>query len=228
MECSRATFLTASAALAGVALARPAEAATAPPSGPASPEMLLGQLMAGNKRFVDNDFPQSNRIADKRALVAEGQAPFAVVLSCADSRVIPELVFVQGIGQLFVTRVAGNYPDDLVLGSIEYAIEHLGPRLILVLGHEGCGAVKAVYGALEKNAELPTHLSSIQKLVAPGIADVVNRRGSQAAAVEANTRAAVATLQSSPPIISREVSAGRVRVAGGVYHLKSGEVKILG
>jgi carbonic anhydrase len=228
MECSRATFLTASAALAGVALARPAEAATAPPSGPASPEMLLGQLMAGNKRFVDNDFPQSNRIADKRALVIEGQAPFAVVLSCADSRVIPELVFVQGIGQLFVTRVAGNYPDDLVLGSIEYAIEHLGPRLILVLGHEGCGAVKAVYGALEKNTELPTHLSSIQKLVAPGIADVVNRRGSQAAAVEANTRAAVATLQSSPPIISREVSAGRVSVAGGVYHLKSGEVKILG
>jgi carbonic anhydrase len=98
----------------------------------------------------------------------------------------------------------------------------------LVLGHEGCGAVKAVYGALEKNTELPTHLSSIQKLVAPGIAEVVKRRGSQAAAVEANVRAAVALLASSPPIISKGVSAGRVRVAGGVYHLKSGEVSLLG
>jgi carbonic anhydrase len=226
MKCNRATFLTASAAIAGAALTGPADAAAPPPSG-GSPEMLLGQLMAGNKRFVDDDFPQSNRMADKRALVVEGQAPFASILGCADSRVIPELVFVQGIGQLFVARVAGNYPDSLVIGSIEYAIEHLGTRLVLVLGHEGCGAVKAVYTALEKNTELPPHLSSIQKLVAPGIEDVVKRRGGLAAAVEANARAAAATLQSSPPIISREVSAGRVRVAGGVYHLKSGEVELL-
>ncbi len=154
MECNRAAFLTGSLALASGALARSADAATAPPAS-ATPEMLLGQLMAGNKRFVDNDFPSTNRIADKREMVVEGQAPFASILSCADSRVIPEFVFVQGIGQLFVTRVAGNYPDDLVTGSIEYAIEQLGTTVILVLGHEGCGAVKAVYSTLQKKEELP-------------------------------------------------------------------------
>ncbi len=226
MECNRAAFLTGSLALATGAFARPADAATAPPAS-ATPEMLLGQLMAGNKRFVDNDFPAMNRVAEKRELVVEGQAPFAAILSCADSRVIPELVFVQTIGQLFVTRVAGNYPDDLVTGSIEYAIEHLGTTVILVLGHEGCGAVKAVYSALQKKEQLPKHLSAIQQLIAPGIADVVAARGSIEEAIEANVRAAAGALGNSPPIIAKEASAGRIRVAGGVYHLRSGAVKLL-
>ncbi len=167
MNCNRAGFLTGSLALATGILARPADAATAPPAS-ATPEMLLGQLMGGNQRFVDNDFPAVSRVAQKRELVVEGQAPFASILSCSDSRVIPELVFVQGIGQLFVARVAGNYPDDLVTGSIEYAIEHLGTTVILVLGHEGCGAIKAVYSAMQKKQELPEHLSTIQQLIAPG------------------------------------------------------------
>ena len=81
----------------------------------------------------------------------------------------------QGIGQLFVTRVAGNYPDALVTGSIEYAIEHLGTTVIFVLGHEGCGAIKAVYSALKNKEQLPPHLSTIQQLIAPGIASVVDR-----------------------------------------------------
>ncbi|MBV8344895.1 MAG: carbonic anhydrase [Candidatus Eremiobacteraeota bacterium] len=226
MDCNRAAFLTGSVALVGGALARPADAATAPPTS-ATPEMLLGQLMAGNKRFVDGDFPAASREVTKRALVVEGQAPFASVLSCADSRVIPELVFVQGIGQLFVTRVAGNYPDDLVTGSIEYAVEHLGTTIVLVLGHERCGAVKAVYGALKEKKDLPEHLSAIQRLIAPGIAGVVAARGSLDAAIEANVRAAMAALHNSPPVIAKEASAGRIRVAGGVYHLKSGAVKLL-
>ncbi|HEY6325253.1 MAG TPA: carbonic anhydrase [Candidatus Cybelea sp.] len=226
MECNRAAFLTGSLALATGALARPADAATAPPAS-ATPEMLLGQLMAGNKRFVDNDFPAANRVADKRELVVEGQAPFASILSCADSRVIPELVFVQGIGQLFVTRVAGNYPDDLVTGSIEYAVEHLGTAVILVLGHESCGAVKAVYSALQKKQELPKHLSTIQRLIAPGIAEVVAARGSIEQAIEVNVRAAAAALFNTSAVIAKEASAGRVRVAGGVYHLRSGAVRLL-
>jgi carbonic anhydrase len=226
MRLNRATFLTGSLAVASAALSERAEAATPPPAG-ATPEMLLGRLLAGNRRFVENDFPQANRIAEKRELVVEGQAPYAAILSCADSRVIPELVFVSGIGQLFVTRVAGNYPDGLVIGSIEYAIEHLGITLVLVLGHQGCGAVKAVYSALENKAQLPPHLSSIQELVAPGIAGVVAARGSIDSAIEANVRAATTTFRASPPLISKEVEAGRVRVAGGVYHLRSGEVKLI-
>ncbi len=226
MDCNRAAFLTGSLALATGAFRRPADAATAPPAS-ATPEMLLGQLMAGNKRFVDNDFPPTNRIADKREMVVEGQTPFASILSCSDSRVIPEFVFVQGIGQLFVTRVAGNYPDDLVTGSIEYAIEQLGTTVIFVLGHEGCGAVKAVYSALKAKEKLPEHLSTIQRLIAPGIAEIVAARGSSDEAIEANVRAATAALRTSPPVIAREESAGRLRVAGGVYHLKSGAVKLL-
>ncbi len=226
MECNRAAFLTGSLALATGALARPADAATAPPAS-ATPEMLLGRLMAGNKRFVDNDFPTMSRVAEKRELTVEGQAPFAAILSCADSRVIPELVFVQTIGQLFVTRVAGNYPDALVTGSLEYAIAPLGTTVVFVLGHEGCGAVKAVYSALQKKQELPKHLSEIQRLIAPGIAGVVAGRGSMDEAIEANVRAAVTALRNSPPVIAKEASAGRIRVAGGVYHLRSGEVKLI-
>jgi carbonic anhydrase len=226
MECNRAAFLTGSLALATGALAQRADAATAPPAS-ATPEMLLGQLMAGNQRFVDNDFPALSRVSEKRELVVEGQAPFAAVLSCADSRVIPELVFVQTIGQLFVTRVAGNYPDDLVTGSLEYAIDPLGTKVILVLGHEGCGAVKAVYSALKANEQLPNHLSEIQRLIAPGIAGVVAARGSIEEAIEANVRAAVAALRNSQPVIAKAASAGRIRVAGGVYQLRTGAVKLL-
>lgn len=226
MECNRAAFLTGSLALATGALARPADAATAPPAS-ATPEMLLGRLMAGNKRFVDNDFPTMSRVAEKRELTAEGQAPFAAVLSCADSRVIPELVFVQTIGQLFVTRVAGNYPDALVTGSNEFAIANLGTSVLFVLGHEGCGAVKAVYAAIKNKQQLPEHLSAIQRLIAPGIADVVAARGSIEQAIEANVRAATAALRNSPPIIAKEASAGRLRVAGGVYHLRTGAVTLL-
>lgn len=226
MECNRAAFLTGSLALAAGALAPSADAATAPPAS-ATPEMLLGQLMAGNKRFVDNDFPALSRVAEKRELVVEGQAPFAAVLSCADSRVIPELVFVAGIGQLFVTRVAGNYPDDLVTGSIEYSIQEFGTTVVLVLGHESCGAIKAVYSALQKKEELPPHLASIQRLIAPGIAGVVAARGSMEEAVEANVRASTVALRDSSPVIAKAVSAGRVRVAGGVYHLRSGAVTLL-
>jgi carbonic anhydrase len=183
--------------------------------------------MSGNRRFVNNDFPPVNRVTEKRELVVEGQAPIAAILGCADSRVIPELIFVQGIGQLFVTRVAGNYPDDLVIGSIEYAIEHLGTKLVMVLGHEGCGAVKAVYSALEKNETLPKHLSTIQDLLAPGIADSVKSGADINAAIAANARAGAARLRSVPPVLSTQVASGRVRVAAGVYHLRSGEVTLV-
>jgi carbonic anhydrase len=226
MRLDRAAFLAGSFAAASAA--SPGRGFGAAPSPSSySPEMLLGRLMAGNKRFVENDFPQANRVVDKRALVAEGQAPFAAVLSCSDSRVIPELVFVQGIGELFVTRVAGNYPDALVTGSLEYAIEHLGTTLIMVLGHQGCGAVKAVYSALETKSQLPSHLSAIQALIAPGIAQTVANRASQDAAIAANVRAAAAALRTSPPVIAARVAAGSVRVASGVYHLGTGEIKLL-
>lgn len=226
MHVNRAAFLTGSLALAGGALTSPAQSSPPSPSG-ASPQAVLRLLMSGNRRFVNNDFPQVNRVTEKRELVAEGQAPFAAILGCADSRVIPELVFVQGIGQLFVTRVAGNYPDDLVIGSIEYAVEHLGTKLIMVLGHQGCGAVKAVYSAIENNKPLPKHLSTIEELIAPGITGVVKARGTIDEAIEANAKAAASALRSSPPVLSAAVASNRVHVVSATYHLRSGEVKII-
>ncbi len=199
-----------------------------PPAGAeTSAERLLGRLMAGNKRFVDNDFPVPNRVAEKRELLTESQAPFAAILGCSDSRVIPNLIFVQGIGDLFVARVAGNYPDDLVTASIEYAIEHLGTRLVMVLGHQNCGAVKAVYSAIETGKPLPPHLSTIERLMSPGIESVVRAHGSAEAAVEANVRAAVATLRATSPLLSDGAKSGRLLLAGGVYYLGSGEVRLL-
>lgn len=226
MLFNRAAFLAGGLATIGAALPAQSQGAPSLPAG-VTPERLLGRLMAGNKRFVDNDFPSVNRVAEKRELLTDSQAPFAAILGCSDSRVIPNLVFVQSIGDLFVARVAGNFPDDLVLASLEYSVEHLGTRLVMVLGHEGCGAVKAVYSALETNTTLPSHLSELQRLMGPGIADVVKARGTENAAVEANVRAGVAKLRTSPPVLSNGADSGHLLIVGGVYHLGTGEVRLV-
>jgi carbonic anhydrase len=230
MEFNRGAFIRSlaalSAALPGITLA------SEPPGTPtaaqeASPQRLLGRLMAGNKRFVDNDLPAMSRLEEKRELLLDHQSPFAAILSCADSRVIPNLVFIQGIGDLFVARVAGNYPDDLVIASLEYAIEHLGTRLIMVLGHENCGAVKSVYDAMAARTTLPKHLSTIQDLMAPGMEAVVNRHGSMDEAVEANVRAAVRRLDTTSPYLSAGVASGHLLITGGVYKLRTGKVQLV-
>lgn len=219
----RGAFLAGSLAAVGIPhLARAATAGTG-----VDPDQALARIMDGNRRFVANEFPTTNKVAEKRELLQESQAPIAAILSCADSRVIPELIFIQGIGQLFVTRVAGNYPDDLVTGSLEYAVEHLGARLILVLGHQNCGAIKAVYDAIEEKKPLPPHLSAIQSAIAPGIGAVVRGQGSMMAAVEANVRAAAAELRATPPVLSEAVSSKKIRVAGAVYQLGSGQVRLI-
>ncbi|HXB82985.1 MAG TPA: carbonic anhydrase [Candidatus Acidoferrum sp.] len=226
MPFNRAAFLAGGVATISAALPERSRAAASVPAG-VTPERLLGRLMAGNKRFIDDDFPNVNRFAEKRELLTASQTPFAAILGCSDSRVIPNLVFVQGIGDLFVARVAGNVPDDLVIASLEYSVEHLGTKLIMVLGHEGCGAVKAVYSALATNTSLPTHLAEIQRLMAPGIAGVVKAHGTEEAAVEANVRAAVAKLRTSPPVIASGAASGHLLIVGGIYRLGTGEVKLV-
>lgn len=230
-EFNRAAFLAGSVAAMSAGLtdralaAAPSGGASAGPMAPA--ERLLGQLMAGNKRFVDNDFPDQSRVAVKREMLEDSQAPFAAILGCADSRVIPNLIFVQGLGDLFVARVAGNYPDDLVTASLEYAIEHLGTRLVMVLGHQNCGAIKAVYSALESGKELPPHLSTIQNLIAPGIRSIVKARGSIMEATEANVRAAMKDLRTDSPTLAAAEKSGGILIAGGVYLLGTGAVKLI-
>ncbi|HEX3458156.1 MAG TPA: carbonic anhydrase [Candidatus Baltobacteraceae bacterium] len=231
MPINRASFLSASlAAMGTAAVAEPALAAApsgAAPAGGQTPQQLLDRLMAGNKRFVNSDFPMQNHVAEKREMLRDTQAPFAAILTCADSRVIPNFIFVQGLGDLFVTRVAGNYPDDLVTGSIEYAIEHLGSRVVMVLGHQNCGAIKAVYSATDEHQTMPPHLITIQRLIAPGIQSVVQTKGTIRAAIDANVRAAKEVLATSSPIIDSAVKSGKVLLVGAVYKLGTGEVALL-
>jgi carbonic anhydrase len=228
LRFNRTAFLAGS--LAALSAALPERAVAAAPSGTASSgsaERLLGQLMAGNKRFVNNDFPVLSRVAEKRELLKDSQAPFAAILGCSDSRVIPNLIFVQGVGDLFVARVAGNYPDELVTASIEYAVEHLGTRLVMVLGHQNCGAIKAVYSAVETKQPLPPHLSTIERLIAPGIAGVVHTKGTIKQAIEANVRAAKETLYATSTVLSGAVKSGHAMIVGGVYQLGSGSVTLV-
>ncbi len=133
---------------------------------PAAPtaDGALKLLKDGNDRFAQDKLAPRNLGAERRAVLAKGQKPFAVVLACADSRVPPELIFDQGLGDLFVLRVAGNLTDPLILGSIEYAVEHLHSPLVVVLGHEKCGAVDA---ALTKKA-FPGNLGTLVKDVHTG------------------------------------------------------------
>ncbi|HEX3671820.1 MAG TPA: carbonic anhydrase [Candidatus Cybelea sp.] len=231
MELNRAAFLAGSVAAIGAGLTERAVASASaggvPASSQPSGERLLGRLMAGNKRFVDNDFPDQSRMAIKREMLEDSQAPFAAILGCADSRVIPNFIFVQGLGDLFVARVAGNFPDDLVTASLEYAVEHLGTRLVMVLGHQNCGAVKAVYSAIKDGTTLPPHLSTIQHLMAPGITQVVKSGGSLLDATEVNVRVAMKELKTDSPTLSSAAESGRITIVGGVYLLHTGAVKLL-
>ena len=222
----RANFLAGAAAALSAATPLLAHASTPGGTG-VSPQQLLERLMAGNKRFVNNEAPTISDVAEKREMLTSSQAPFAAILGCADSRVIPNLVFAQGLGDLFVARVAGNYPDDDAIASFEYAIEHLGTTLLMILGHQSCGAITAVYEAIKTNTPLPPHLSSLEREIAPGILGVVQRRGTVDAAVEANVRAGVARLKASPPVIAERVKSGRVLVVGGFYHLGNGQVSLI-
>jgi len=222
-ELNRSAFLAGSLAAMSVALPQRAQSAESV-GATVSPDEALAQMMAGNAHFVANEFPPLSSITEKRALLENTQTPFAAVLTCADSRVIPEFIFIQGLGQLFVVRVAGNFPDGLVIGSLEYAVEHLGTRLVMVLGHQNCGAVTAVYKALQEKEALPKHLNSLQELIAPGIASVAKTGGTIRQAVEANVRAATALLRTTPPVIEEDVESRRVRVVGAYYTLANGRV----
>lgn len=225
---TRATFIgSSSAAVLGFVAMKAADAAAPPAGGSVAPEQLVQRLVDGNKRFVDGTMIHEGTHVERREALTESQAPYCAVVSCADSRVPTEIVFDQTVGDLFVTRVAGNYAPDDILGSLEYAVEHLGTRLILVLGHESCGAVKAVYDAAKSHTELPSHLDVIQRALAPAIAPLAERNASLDEAIRANVRAVVERIKTADPTIAPAVRKGDVYVTGAVYHLGTGKVEFL-
>ena len=180
----------------------------------------LQRLKEGNARFA-SDRPATRDVGDKRrARLANGQQPFAVVLSCADSRVVPELLFDQGLGDLFVVRVAGNVAEKGMLGSIEYAVEHLHVPLVVVLGHESCGAVQA---AMDGKA-LPGNLGWLVNQVSTGDKQATGKQQTLAAAVRANALHQAAALTKESAELKELADHRRVQIVAGVYSLATGKV----
>ncbi len=209
------TMLDLIGAASSSALAAPVSAASL---GPAE---ALRTIMEGNQRFVSGHLLHPNRGDLRRSHVAKGQRPFVAVLSCSDSRVPPEIIFDQGLGDIFVVRVAGNTVDALGLQTLAYAVEHLGTSLILVLGHDACGAVQAAVASYPK-PDVGVMLTNIY----PAVAATHNQPGDAVSnAIDSNVMLMVKQLTAAP-VFGDRVKDGRLMIVGGRYHLDSGKVTI--
>ena len=167
----------------------------------------------------------SEQAAKRRAELIKSQHPFAIILSCSDSRVPPEIVFDEGLGDLFVVRVAGNIIDDHALGSIEYGVDILGARLIVVLGHQSCGAVDSAMKIIAAKGKAPGHIQSLVKAIKPVVDSTP--KGDLETTTKANAKHVVDALRSSTPILKARVDSGDVQVIGGYYTLDTGAVTFL-
>ena len=186
----------------------------------------LARMKAGNARFRDGNLRHPDQGARRRLQVEPEQHPFAVVVSCSDSRVPPEIIFDEGLGDLFVVREAGHVAADATLGSIEYAVEHLHARLVVVLGHDHCGAVSAAVDTLVHDARPHGHILTLVDALAPAIRRVRDAGGDLVSkGVRANVDFVVESLRDSHPIIAELVREGSVKVVGGVYDLHTGTVE---
>jgi len=182
------------------------------------------RLLDGNKRYYSAKMTCPGSTAARRAEVSKGQHPFAAIVCCSDSRVPPEIVFDQGLGDLFVVRLAGNIVDDDALGSLEYAVKHLGVRYIMVLGHERCGAVEATV----KGGEIPGHIGSLVMAIQPAVDKARLRPGDVLEnAVLENVAMVVGRLRSSKPILEDLIKKGELIIEGGRYDLDDGIVTVI-
>ena len=206
-----------------------AAAAKAPAAGHAEVKGMdaksaLDALMQGNQRFINDLMDKTHKNSDRRIDVAKGQHPIAIVVCCSDSRVPPEQVFDVGLGDIFVVRVAGNVVDAIGMGSIEYAASHLNVQLVVVLGHERCGAVTAAISGNPAPAHVLAIVEAIQQNLAgtePGAGDAVDQ------AVCINASAVAKQINNSAPILKDMVSAGSLKVVAARYDLDDGTVKLL-
>ncbi len=194
------------------------------PQNVLSPDAAWERLKQGNQRYVDGGMLQQDFAAERKS-VAGGQNPFAGILSCADSRVAPELAFDAGLGDLFIVRVAGNFLATDGLASFEYAVKFLGTPLLVVLGHDKCGAVDAAIKSVKEGASLPGHLPHLVASIAAAVKKAESQPGDLLAnAIRENVRLNVEELKSASPIVSEYVGSGKVKVVGGVYKLADGRV----
>jgi len=184
-------------------------------------DAALTELKAGNEHHVAKRYQHPDMTAARQRELASGQHPHAAVLSCADSRVPPEIVFDQGLGDLFTVRVAGNVAGDAELASLEYAAEHLNVPVVVVLGHQKCGAVTAAV----EGGEAAGHLPTLVALIRPAVDKTKALSGDRVEnAVRVNVQMVVEQLRASHPVLSELVEKQRLRVVGGVYSLDTGRV----
>jgi carbonic anhydrase len=189
-----------------------------------SGEEVLQKLLDGNQRYAASKRVHPNQTGERRRRLVAGQNPLATILGCSDSRVPPEIIFDQGLGDLFVLRVAGNVLNDMILGSIEYAVDHLRTPLVIVLGHSNCGAIEATIA----NDDLEGHLVSLATAIQPSVYDTRGKPGNVIDnTAKANARRVADKIKRSEPVLARTVRAGKVSVVTAFYKLDTGVVEIL-
>lgn len=181
-------------------------------------------LKAGNLRYIKGDLKHPNTDLSRRQSLKTAQNPFAVILSCADSRVIPELIFDQGLGDLFVIRVAGNVVEKSILGSIEYAISHLNTKLIIVLGHQNCGAVKA-----SMNGSVPCgHIGEIVQKIKPAVKMAKSMEGNHFEnSIRTNAKMTSDQIKVLSPVLSQAYENEGLIIASAYYSLETGVVEFM-
>lgn len=192
-----------------------------------SPEAAIQMLVDGNARFVEGKNEAKSLGDERRKELSKGQHPFAIILSCSDSRVPPEHIFNQGLGDLFVIRVAGNVADPIELGSVEYAAEHLNVPLVLVLGHRSCGAVTASLAGSSAEGNIDAIVKKIAPAVETAKKSTKEKDSLLNAAINENAKLTAKTLTEKSAILKHLVDAGKLRIIAGVYDLESGKVQIL-
>lgn len=189
-------------------------------------DQALQLLRDGNRAFLGGRVVQPDIGAARRLALSTGQGPFCAYVSCSDSRVPPELLFGRGLGELFIIRNAGNTVDTVAMGSIEYAVAVLGVPLVVVMGHESCGAVAAAMSVVSENARFPGVIGDMIEPIIPAVLEARGQSGDPLeSAVRQNVRRVVRKLrEASDPLLIDPQRSGRLKVVGAYYHLDSGEV----
>jgi carbonic anhydrase len=219
--------LTAAAGLVAQQLLTANAAEPAKSENVLSPDAALDRLMKGNARYIQG-LSRRHDFKHEREALSKGQNPFAAILSCSDSRIVPEYCFDTARGDLFVCRVAGNFASDDIIASLEYAVQVLKTPLILVLGHAACGAIDATIKTSKDGSTLPGHLPLIANALMAAVAAVQGAPGDLLAnAIRRNVALNVEKLMATGPILKSFLDDKKIRVAGGVYELTSGRVELI-
>ncbi len=190
---------------------------------PQSPDEAIARLKEGNARFVNDQSAHPNRDDNRKIVQAEKQTPFASIMGCSDSRVPSEIIFDQGLGDLFIVRTAGQAPATASFGSLEFSVAVLGVKAIVVVGHQKCGAVAGAIGT----TKLPGHIEDLVNIIRPGVKEFIGKPEKLEEACKANVLAEVEALKKLDPILSQYVQEGKIKIIPAYYHLETGRVEFL-